>query len=501
MAQLNLKISQWGFLLVSIPLVFEIVFVCVLTSLNAQLEAEMRREAHAKDVVRTVFKLQRDMLDCATAAASFSLTGDVYSDERFPLAQRWIRQDLQQLDTLIGDKFEQSKQLKYTHEVAERGLKLFEDLKNRKVASATFDSLIGTGTMYSRVRSLVGQLGGATRDIIEEEERILAQSPVMQTQQREMVQRALAFGVGLNVVMAFFLAVFFSKGITRRLEILTENSQRVAKGESLHALVDGADEIAQLDRTFHKMVDDLKQAEVYKQQLLQTVSHDLRSPLSSVRGILTLLSAGAMGPLPAKALDKVKIAESDVERLINLISDLLDLEKIAEGKVALALSPVSVKRIAERATSSIISLAEEKEINISRTIDPVMVVGDEDRLVQVMVNLLSNAIKFSPVGGEIEIDAESLESRLSQAGPQSGSIVEIVISDRGRGVPEDMRDRIFERFEQVKNTDATECGGSGLGLAICKSIVELHGGSIGVRDNPGGGSAFWLQLPAARTGD
>ncbi|HNB25070.1 MAG TPA: ATP-binding protein, partial [Candidatus Melainabacteria bacterium] len=130
-----------------------------------------------------------------------------------------------------------------------------------------------------------------------------------------------------------------------------------------------------------------------------------------------------------------------------------------------------------------------------------LVMADQRRTVQVMVNLLSNAIKFSPVGGEIEIDAESLESRLSQAGPQSGSIVEIVISDRGRGVPEDMRDRIFERFEQVKNTDATECGGSGLGLAICKSIVELHGGSIGVRDNPGGGSAFWLQLPAARTGD
>ncbi len=496
MAQLNLKISQRGFLLVSIPLVFEIIFVAVLTSLITQVEAEMRREAHAKDVVRTVFKLQRDMLDCATAAASFSLTGDPYSDERFPLTQRWILQDLEQLDRLVVDNQEQKVKLQYAHRVAERGLKLFVDLKEKKAESATLDSLIGTGQTYGRVRSLVGQLGGATRDIIEEEERILAQSPVMQSQQREMVQKALILGVGLNIVLAVILAMFFSKGITKRLEIMTENSQRVAKGEPLSEPVGGEDEIAQLDRTFHKMVDDLNQAELHKQQLLQTVSHDLRSPLSSVRGILTLLSAGAMGKLPDKALDKVKIAESDVERLIKLITDLLDLEKIAEGKSKLEASPVAVKRLVERAVNSVITLAEEKGINISRTIDPVDVLGDEGRLVQVIVNLISNAIKFSPPGGEIEVEAEAVQASEESSGSHK-QLIEIAVLDRGRGVPVELRDKIFERFEQVQKTDATESGGSGLGLAICKSIVELHGGTIGVRENDGGGSVFWFRIPSA----
>jgi signal transduction histidine kinase len=457
------------------------------------VEAEMRREAHAKDVVRTVFKLQRDMLDCATAAASFSLSGDTYSDERFPLTQKWIKQDIEQLDKLIGDNPEQARKLKYTHAVAERGLKLFTDMKEKKPESASLDSLIGTGATYGRMRSLVGQLGGATRDIIEEEERILAQSPVMQSQQREMVQKALILGVGLNVVLAIALAMFFSKGITKRLEIMTENSQRVAKGEPLHAAVEGVDEIAQLDGTFHKMVNDLNQAELHKQQLLQTVSHDLRSPLSSVRGILTLLSAGAMGQLPQKAIDKLKMAESDVERLIKLITDLLDLEKIAEGKGKLEVSPVPVKRLVERAVNSIIGLAEEKGVNISRTIDPVAVLGDEDRLVQVIVNLVSNAIKFSPEGGEIEVEAESI-NLLDSTLPKQ---IEITVCDRGRGVPPELREKIFERFEQVKKTDATDGGGIGLGLAICKSIVELHGGAIGVRENPGGGSIFWFRLPAS----
>lgn len=493
MVQLNLKISQRGFLLVSIPLVFEIIFVAVLTSLITQVEAEMRREAHAKDVVRTVFKLQRDMLDCATAAASFSLTSDAYSDERFPLTHKWIKQDLEQLDKLTGDNAEQTRKLRYTHVVAERGLKLFTDMKNKKNESATLDSLIGTGATYGRMRSLVGQLGGATRDIIEEEERILAQSPVMQSQQREMVQKALTLGVGLNVVLAVALAMFFSKGITKRLEVMTENSQRVARGEPLHELVGGVDEIAQLDETFHKMVEDLNQAELHKQRLLQTVSHDLRSPLSSVRGILTLLTAGAMGALPQKAHNKLKMAESDVERLIKLITDLLDLEKISEGKSKFEVSTVPVKRLVDRAVNSVISLAEEKDINISRAIDPVEVLGDEDRLVQVVVNLISNAIKFSPEGGEIEVEAESI-NLLDPVHPKQ---IEIVVADRGRGVPPELREKIFERFEQVKKTDATKNGGSGLGLAICKSIVELHGGSIGVRDNPGGGSIFWFRLPSA----
>ena len=496
MVQLNLKISQRGFLLVSIPLVFEIIFVAVLTSLITQVEAEMRREAHAKDVVRTVFKLQRDMLDCATAAASFSLTSDPYSDERFPLTHRWIKQDLEQLDKLIVDNAEQTRKLKYTHSVAERGLKLFTDMKNKKNGSATLDSLIGTGATYGRMSSLIGQLGGATRDIIEEEERILAQSPVMQSQQREMVQQALIVGVGLNVVLAIALAMFFSKGITKRLEIMTENSEKVAKGEPLHAPVEGRDEIAQLDGTFHKMVKDLNQAELHKQQLLQTVSHDLRSPLSSVRGILTLLSAGAMGELPQKALNKVRIAENDVERLIKLITDLLDLEKISEGKSRLEVSAVPVKRLVERAVNSVISLAEEKGINISRAVDPVEVLGDEDRLVQVIVNLVSNAIKFSPDGGEIEVEAEAI----NLLDPSLPKQIEIVIADRGRGVPPELREKIFERFEQVKKTDATESGGTGLGLAICKSIVELHGGTIGVRENPDGGSIFWFRLPSAAQG-
>lgn len=449
----------------------------------------MQREAHAKDVVRCIYKLQKDMLDCATAAISVNLTRDTASDQRFPLAHRWVQKDLNQLSALIGENPQQAARLTYARTVAERGLRLFENLKNKHAEQATVSALIGSGVQYARMRSTIGQLGGATRDIIEEEERILAISPLLQSRQRALVQQALIVGVGLNIILAIGMAVFFSRSITKRLELMSENSRRVARNEKLLPPVGGSDEIAQLDSTFHKMVDELRAAELQKKQLMQTVSHDLRSPLTSVRGILTLLSAGAMGELPDKAIQKIAMAESDVERLIKLINDLLDLEKIASGAGTLNFTDIPAKRMIERSVNSVAGLAEEKRLNISRGADPVLISGDEDRLLQVLVNLLSNAIKFSPDGGEIEIEAE--------AEAEDASAVKISVADRGRGVPADQREKIFERFSQLVPDDAL-IGGSGLGLAICKSIVELHGGSIGVDERDGGGSIFWFKLPASK---
>lgn len=497
--QLNLKISQRGFLLVSIPLVFELIFVFVLTSLISHAEAEMQREAHAKDVVRCIYKLQKDMLDCATAAISVNLTGDTFSNQRFPLAYKWVQKDLDQLSNLIGKNPKQAARLTYARTIAERNLGLFDDLKNKHAEEATVTALIGSGVQYARMRSMIGQLGGATRDIIEEEERILAVSPVLQSHQRARVQQALTVGVGLNIILAIVMAVFFSRSITKRLELMSENSRRVSRSESLLPPVGGSDEIAQLDSTFHKMVDDLRSAELQKKQLIQTVSHDLRSPLTSVRGILTLLSAGAMGELPERANQKIAMAESDIERLIKLINDLLDLEKMSSGGDKLEVTEIPAKRLIERSVNSVAMLAEAKRLNISRGADPVNILGDEDRLLQVLINLLSNAIKFSPDGGEIEIEAE-IDSGIdakSEKGTTDASMVKVSVSDRGRGVQEGDRLKIFERFSQVEREDAA-IGGSGLGLAICKSIVELHSGTLGVDGREGGGSIFWFKVPASK---
>jgi signal transduction histidine kinase len=173
-------------------------------------------------------------------------------------------------------------------------------------------------------------------------------------------------------------------------------------------------------------------------------------------------------------------------RMMLLINDLLDIEKIKSGMMKLEMSHVFVSELFEMAAGTVIGLLDDKSINLVRREADIEVLVDPDRMTQVLVNLISNAIKFSPQGSEIILSAE-----------QNGG-VEICVSDSGTGIPRDMLDKIFDRFQQVKVSDSKKLGGSGLGLAICKAIVELHGGTIWAESQNGKGSTFKIQLPIKR---
>ena len=207
-----------------------------------------------------------------------------------------------------------------------------------------------------------------------------------------------------------------------------------------------------------------------KKQFVATVSHELRTPLTSVRGSLGLLASGAMGEFSPAAIHLVEIAERNVVRLVGLINDILDLERLEGGRMPMSLAATALDRT--------VSLAIQAAAPI--------VVADEDRVVQVLVNLLSNAIKFSPAGTEVALRVECI-----------GGLARLEVLDRGPGVPEESRDIIFEPFSQAEGTDVRQKGGSGLGLAICKAIVDQHRGDIGYTPREGGGSLFWFTLPLA----
>ena len=229
-------------------------------------------------------------------------------------------------------------------------------------------------------------------------------------------------------------------------------------------------------------VERLEEVEQIKKGFLSTVSHELRTPLTSIRGSLGLLASGAAGPLPDHVVEIVALAERNAIRLMALIEDILDLERLETGKIELQMTRVPIASILRRAMESLAAFGAHGVTvdapNVSSSIDV-----DADRIVQVLVNLLSNAVKFSPPGGVVTI-----------AVTVDGQWTEFRVSDHGRGVPAVHRRAIFERFRQVDPSDAREKGGAGLGLAICKSIVEQHGGSIGVDSEEGAGSAFWFRL-------
>lgn len=283
-----------------------------------------------------------------------------------------------------------------------------------------------------------------------------------------------------------FLRLAFKKAIGR----LTEWEGRRKNGEtfpfemSLFAFETGG------RRHFAGNIRDLtekRQIETMKRDFVSTVSHELRTPLTSIRGSLGLLAGGVFGPLPDEATEAVSLAERNTIRLISLINDILDFEKIESGTVELRFEPLPMHTLVERSIDAVRAVIQEKRITIDTTVCDREVLADSDRTVQVLVNLLSNAIKFS--GEDSKITIECIDSP---------GWVETRVSDRGRGIPQSHRTLIFERFQQVDSADSRKKGGTGLGLAISKAIIEQHGGTIGVESELGKGSTFWFRLPMAR---
>jgi PAS domain S-box-containing protein len=236
-------------------------------------------------------------------------------------------------------------------------------------------------------------------------------------------------------------------------------------------------------------VSERREVERLKKEFVATVSHELRTPLTSIRGSLTLLNVGALGALPEKAKQVVAMAERNTLRLITLINDILDIEKLESGKLDMVFDTVPIRNVIERSMEAVKSFAEQNGIKLEAGGAESMVHADGDRLVQVIVNLVSNAVKFSPKGETVRIAVE-----------ESPNWIEVKVIDHGRGIPAKYKNLLFQRFQQVEASDSRKKGGTGLGLAICKGIIEQHGGSIGVDSEEGQGSTFWFRIPPANAG-
>jgi PAS domain S-box-containing protein len=204
-----------------------------------------------------------------------------------------------------------------------------------------------------------------------------------------------------------------------------------------------------------------------KQEFVSTVSHELRTPLTSIRGALGLLAAGLLGSVGDRGQRMLKIAVTNTDRLVRLINDILDLERIDSGQIGLTLTSLSANDLVTEAVEGVLAMAEQAGVAIVRKPCDALLSADHDRIIQVLTNLLSNAIKFSPPGTTVAIDCA----------PVDGFLL-FRVADQGRGVPEEKLETIFDRFQQVDASDARDKGGTGLGLAICRSIVNAHGGRI-----------------------
>ena len=226
-----------------------------------------------------------------------------------------------------------------------------------------------------------------------------------------------------------------------------------------------------------------------KDEFISSVSHELRTPLASLRGALELIAGGALTQRPEKADRMMEIAVDSTDRLVRLVNDILDLERIGSGRSQLHLCSCSVEELFRRATQSLETQANQANIRFVIEPNDVVVWCDPDRILQVLTNLISNAIKFSPPPSSVQSEIGLRAS----VGLPNEALVEV--EDHGRGIPADSLQAIFERFRQVDASDSRAMGGTGLGLAICRGIVSQHGGQVWATSTLGEGSIFRFTLP------
>ncbi len=585
-----------GSKLLACLIAIEIAFFAILLEMLKQAEHDIVREAHAREVINRTNLLIKSFYEAGAALFVYSSSRNLaVSDDYNQAVDRAVDQ-LRILETLVAGEETGTKSLRELRMLSEEALRLL-DQSRRGIESGSYAS------EPSKVRLEIALL---QRRILPQMEKFTETQTVLTGEltraksiSRQGLLSCLVVGFVINVLMGVIAISFFFRHITRRLDVLVDNTVRLADERTLHEPIKGDDEISHLDGVFRRTatalraatqkeraivsnsvdvicmlsdeyrftyvspsvtrqwgfeVDDVmtravedivapdgvvgfksqlqqvleknrdlafetvivdaekkrietlwaatwsdetksffcvvhniserKALERAKQQFIAMVVHDLRTPLTALIGTFSNMSLGIYGDLNERGSVTVANAQKTVGRLINLINDILDAEKLQAGTFELYPEHVPLAPIVRSAVMAVKSLAESSNINIDHEYFDVEIYFDEERLEQILINLLSNAMKFSPAGTSVKVTAVA-----------KMDFVEISVLDQGVGIALQHQTGIFEPFRQVSKHERNKEQGVGLGLPICRRLVELGGGTIGVDSEIGKGARFWVRIP------
>ena len=478
----NLKLTQKGLLIISVPLLLQISFFTLYGDLLSQTEFLTRKEHREKNVIGRTNWITSLILaaNLFALAKADNYVSDV--DKRLEYCLSASMQNLKELtEVFAATDTAQLETLGEATKVSENLLKSTAALAARTGGdTAAGSKAIVTGSIQPSLLKLFE----LRHKLLETESRRYKIGIDSVAAIRKKKREFLTVGIVLDILIAVFIFWIFTKEITGRLGVLAKNNQAFAERKELSAPLSGSDEVAQLDKSFHEMAARIREAESRKQEYMQMISHDMRTPLTSVMCSLELLSIPDYNLSESGKRQLVK-AEKELARVLTMINEILEIERLESGSFSLHKEIVSIHSLVSTALQSVEPVAAEAGIKLTSAVDETIeVFVDVDKLVRVLINLTANAVKFSPPNTTVAIEWFAKDKKT----------VRVQVKDQGRGIPPEFLGTIFERFKQVQVSDGVAHKGSGLGLSICKAIVEAHGGNIGVESQAGRGSTFWFDL-------
>jgi len=494
----SVSTKLWGGFLATIllgaVLIYELSVIRDLAEANQRLATISTRVA----VIGTEQLYRLDQLQ--ENSAKYRVTRDPRYAEQFVLLASRIRSTFGDLDTLSLTREEQARVDRIGSLLGrfDAVTRAFEDLVDASEASP------GAVELAERGEGWIEDLRTETVLLTEASRAAMLEEASASARNARLAERRAWVTAALVLVLGAIVAVTVARSISRGLNRLAAGTRRVAQGEFEVRLTGSRErEFRNLEADFNVMVERLSELERMKKDFLAGISHDLKSPLASIRETLRVLLDEVPGPIGERQRRLLGLADQSGERLAAMISNLLDLAQMEAQAVRYRFREDDLAGVVRGVVEEMETRFQERNVELEVTLpESLPVECDSGRMAQVVQNLIENALAVSPPGSTIQVegsvDGESAGVATSsddvEAVEGAGSVV-LTVADRGPGVPEDMAETIFDRFVRGNGRSAT---GVGLGLTICREIVTAHGGRIWVEDRPGGGSVFAFELPRVR---
>jgi len=482
---MKLTLVHKGLLLVSIPLCFEIVSFALLLHLQNELQAEANRINNSRLIGDMTGKITVQILILEESFEHFQGPGLATAKVRQVVNE--MDRDFAALEKLSEGDNEMQQDVRRCREELKAGIEDFEDLR-KKLASGELENIKQVSKAFrtrfnDHLRNIsrfgLWQLASRSALNIDTDK---------STAIREQSVLLLKIAIACSVLIGFIIAGLYTKYLTSRLQTVSDNATRLGQRKPLLPAISGEDEIGTVDTALHeadKLIDELQQA---RAEIIGMVSHDIRSPLTTIKCTADLLTDEMAEHLDPSSMIHLKNIESNCDRILAISRDLLDIQKLESGTMIIEREKADVQECVTAAIAATEGLRQNRGIQVVANLQEAVAMIDPVRIEQVVTNLLSNATKYSPRNGVITVELKCEKNW-----------VYLSVSDQGKGIPQHLRKDVFTRFKQVEADDSRIKGGTGLGLSISKALIEMHDGKIGMEGVQPNGSRFYFTLPCNLT--